>query len=386
MDTILYFQAAAKTSASDKIAGVLDVAAPAGIHVQAIEETPEAANVADLVEFWKPLGAVVDGGSLGTVDATAFGPLPVVFLSGDPDALPPGAALIRNDSAAIGRLAARELLETGFSDFAFVPNREARHWSDMRQGAFVEALRLNGRACRIMERPAASEAAVEWQRALRRFVVSLPRPCGLFAANDRTAADVLVAARFEGLSVPGDLAVLGVDNFEDLCESATPTLSSIEPDFRGGGRMAAQMLVAAVRSGGVFRGGRKRSFGPLRVVRRTSTRRLATSDKCVAEALDLVRREACSGLRAETVAALFPCSRRMADARFGRAAGRSILAEIHAVRLERAKRLLADTSMPLKILSDFCGFENPNSLRKFFLRETGVTMRTWRRNHARRGR
>ena len=105
------------------------------------------------------------------------------------------------------------------------------------------------------------------------------------------------------------------------------------------------------------------------------------SDKAVSDALDLIRREACNGLQAVRVAALFPCSRRQADNRFRRATGRSILEEIHAVQLERAKELLRNSSIQLKAISDFCVFTHPNSLRKFFLKATGMTMSAWRRRH-----
>ena len=67
----------------------------------------------------------------------------------------------------------------------------------------------------------------------------------------------------------------------------------------------------------------------------------------------------------------------MAEMRFKKAVGHSVLDEMHAVQLERAKHLLAGT-MPLKAISDFCGFENPNSLRKFFKAQTGMTMTVWR--------
>ena len=105
---------------------------------------------------------------------------------------------------------------------------------------------------------------------------------------------------------------------------------------------------------------------------------LFRSDKAVAAALDHIRREACNGLGSSRVAAMFPCSRRQADNRFRRATGRSILEEIHAVQLERAKQLLRDTSVQMKAISDFCGFTNPNSLRKFFKKETGTTLSEWR--------
>ena len=73
----------------------------------------------------------------------------------------------------------------------------------------------------------------------------------------------------------------------------------------------------------------------------------------------------------------------MAELRFRKAVGHSVLDEIHAVQLERAKQLL-DGTMPLKVISDFCGFENPNSLRKFFKSKTGMTMTAWRNQNGHR--
>ena len=68
----------------------------------------------------------------------------------------------------------------------------------------------------------------------------------------------------------------------------------------------------------------------------------------------------------------------MADIRFRRATGHSILDEIHAVQLERAQQLARNPNLPLKAISDFCGFTNPNSLRKFFRKATGTTLSAWR--------
>ena len=384
MDAILYFHEKGAFSAQDKLVGVREVADAFGVHVQVVDEAPDARRVADLADFWHPIGAVIDSGSLDRVNAATFGKVPTVFLSGKPDDLPRGAMCVRHDSAATARLAARELMETGCRHFAFVPSREPRRWSDERGAAFADAIRLNGLRCVRMERPvelSGGGGATAWLRTMRTFIRALPRPCGLFAANDATAAEVLGVARFEGLSVPKDLAVLGVDDFVPVCERTSPPLSSVRPDFRGAGRMAALMLLERTRNeagGGRRAEGLVRTFGPLGITRRASTRLPGVGDKCVAEALEKIRREACTGLRARDVAALFPCSRRRADARFRAAVGHSPLDEIHAVRLDRAKRLLAETDIPLKALADFCGFESPNALRKFFRAATGTTMRLWR--------
>ena len=148
--------------------------------------------------------------------------------------------------------------------------------------------------------------------------------------------------------------------------------------------LAAALLLeaaTAMRGNGAAPERRELAFGDLRVVSRASTRPLATHDPRVAEALLVIRREACAGLRPARVAALFPCSRRMADIRFRRATGRSIGEEIAAQRLEQVKRLLADPLRQIKVIGDFCGFADPASLRKFFRRETGMSLSAWRRVH-----
>ena len=381
MYPLLYFQPSTKTSAPEKLAGVRDIMARRGHAVQVIEERPTARLVRELWEFWHPIGAIVDcGGEYNDIDAQLFAERTVVFLGHNPDTLPPNCLLVSNDQAKTAQTAARELLSTGYGNFAFVHPPERKNWSLLRERGFVDALALNGKSCAVFAPCAARAHAVRWMSGLRRFLASLPRPCAVFAANDKTAESVLAAAALEGMSAPGDIAVMGVDNFAPICEHTSPPLSSIEPDFRRGGNLAAMMLIGAALSKGKWEGSRTQTFGPLRVVRRGSTRMLVQPDHHVSAALDLIRQESCAGLTAARVAALFPCSRRMADMRFRRSTGHTILDEIHAVQLERAKQLLSNGNLPLKVLSDFCGFGHPNSLRKFFLKATGMTMSAWR-NH-----
>ena len=379
MNIVLYFQPSAKTFAPEKLAGVRDIMERRHHQVQVIEENPTARLVDELWRFWNPVGAIIDcGGEYNDIDASVFGGRPVVFIGHNPDTLPKRFLLVSNDQRETARAAARELLATDYENFAFVHNADCTKWSTLRERGFAEALAINGRRCAVFRPSDASSGSVGWMKGLRRFLATLKKPCAVFAANDKTAEGVISAATLEGFSSPGDIAVMGVDNYEPICEHITPRLTSIEPDFRRGGRLAATMLLGLAMSKGKWRGRRLQTFGPLRVVRRASTHVLAVPDKAVSDALDLIRREACNGLQAVRVAQLFPCSRRQADNRFRRATGRSILEEIHAVQLERAKELLRDTSVQLKAISDFCGFTNPNSLRKFFLKATGMTMTAWR--------
>ncbi len=385
MDTILFFTIpTVRGGAQKQFVSAQMTAKSLGFHLQMVEYTPTVQVVRELVGLWHPIGVIVDcGGPWGEIDSGVFGRLPVVMLSHSPETLPPGTLSVRHDSAETGRTAARELLATGYRHFAYVPPFPQQYWSETRQRAFVETIRLHGFECRVMKSPGTWPSNPVWQRPVRAFLRSLPKPCALFAASDTIGTGVLAAARYCGIEVPGELIVLGVDNNEATCERTEPTLSSIEPDFRHAGELAVKALVGAVRRNGGDAGAPRHEwiYGDVRVVRRESTRLLASHDPFVNKALTHIRREALSGLRPAAVAALFPCSRRMADLRFRKAVGRSIGEEIHAVQLEEAQRLLADPTRQIKAIADFCGFGSPGSLRNFFRRETGMSITQWRRSH-----
>lgn len=383
MDVILYFRPANKSySKPEKLAGILEIAEKSHIHVQVIEETPEKSRVTKLINFWKCRGIIVEcGGRKETIDPHAFGTTPVVFFNHSLEALPKRCFAISHDSRSTGLLAARELLLNDMQNFAYIPAPSNPFWSQERRQGFAEALDLNGKRCTDYSWTGQFDNATERTRQLQEFLKRIPKPCAVFAANDAVAAEVITATRLSGIAIPDEIAILGVDNLPDVCEHTNPTLTSIEPDFRRGGNLAMLMLLAIMRDRHAFRGSRKRTFGDLRVVRRLSTKRLQRADPLVSQALNLIRREACKGLTAAEVVRLFPCSRRMADLRFSQAVGHTILDEIQSVRLERAKQLLLNSNQELKSISDFCGFKHPNSLRKFFLKETGMTLGAWRKAH-----
>ena len=379
MQTVLFFTTwSSRGGGRATNEGAVAEAARSGFHLQVVEREPTRALLRELRGLWRPVGAIVYcGGEWNDIDVRLFGSLPTVTIGHAPERPATRAVAVRDDAGAVGLAAARELLATGFRSFAFVPSPSRRHWSEERGRTFARAVRWHGLDCRTMETGGPGMSDTAWQRRLRGFLRSLPKPCALFAANDMLGAEVLAAARFEGIEVPGALAVLGVDDNVDICEHTEPTLSSIAPDFRRAGALAVRALAETLRGGG--EAGGVRTYGVLGTVRRASTRPLASHDAVVVAALALIRHEACAGLRPARVAALFPCSRRMADLRFRKAVGHSIGEEIHAVQLEEAMRLASDPGRQLKAIADFCGFGSPGSLRNFFRRETGMSLTAWRR-------
>ena len=386
MKVILYFQSPSKTSSSaEKLVGVREIAAKTDWHVQVVDTFTPTKRTRQLISFWKPAGIIVECGEL-TDDLsvfTGFKSTPIVFIDRDPATLPEGSFCVRHDSMTAGQEAAKELIMTGFENFAFVPFPGAWRWNDERRAGFLESLELNNHTCSIFQSRASDINLPAYVRELRSFLKRVPKPCAIFVANDHPAEKVITEARLLKLKIPEQLAILGVDDYEPICEHTRPRLSSVKPDFRRGGNLAALMLIAILRDGKKFRGDHVRKYGTLQIIRRESTRITPKPvDAEVDAALRLIRNEACSGLAAETVMRTFSCSRTLAAAKFRRATGHSILEEIHATQLERVKELLTYPEQQLKSISDFCGFKSANSLRKFFLRETGMTMTAWRRRSA----
>ena len=377
METVLYFQSPSKTSTPDKIAGARRHAAIANWHIQVLEELPSSKSVQALCEFWNPIGAIVEcGGGYQDINPDVF-KIPVVYLDRNPLTLPANVSCISHDSVATGRLAAKELLVAGHPNFAYVPYPQPRFWSEDRERGFVEALKLNGRDCAVFTGKGSLQS-ISWQKSLRKWIETIAKPCSIFAANDNVAAEILTAAAQSGFDIPRDIAVCGVDNFTPICEHSTPTLTSIQPDFMLAGELAARTLDDIIRRKKSNCNPIRLTFGPSDIIRRASTRTLPRYDPEVTAAMELIRRRACEGISATDVLTVFKCSRRMAEMRFRKITGRSILEEIQSVRLEKAKSLLTDSKMDMTAIASFCGFSAAKAFWKFFRQKTGVSPSQWR--------
>ena len=367
MKTVLYFQATGKVSARQKLEGVYSGSRRFGWNVQVVEPGTTERKAAELVRFWEPDGIIAECGSeQNHFNPRIFGKTPVVFLDRNPKTLDGSAFCVIHDSAATARIAARELLSLRLSSYAYVPWTERRFWSDEREAGFAAALRLNGHGYARFNGKARPSNVRALQKELGTWLTDLPKPVGIFAANDVMAAQVAAAAARNGLKIPDTIALVGVDNDELLCENTKPTISSVMPDFRSAGEKAAAML-ARIMANPRCRP-TSETFGPLRIVRRSSTNRSKRTDREVLAALDLIRREACNGLKARDVFACFPCTRRMAEIRFRAATGKSPLETIQDIRRAKAEELLRDPTRDRTAIANLCGYSSANALANFLRR------------------
>jgi LacI family transcriptional regulator len=297
--------------------------------------------------------------------------LPVIALDLRQDQLSPDNPLsqiseVCPDSPKAGRMAAEHLLAKGFEQFAFVAAPGDPLWSTRRRDGFIERLAEAGLPCDEYLLPR-SPRERQWSREqprMVRWLQSLPKPVGLMACDDDRGRQVLTACREADLQVPEDVAVIGVDNDEVLCDVSDPPLSSVALDTEKAGYEAAALLDGLMS--GRVRAPRRILVPPLFVVERRSTEVVALNDREVAMALRFIHDHAGQPISVKEVARDSQLSRRMLELRFRKAIGRTIHEEIQRVRLERAKRLLIETDLPMSDVAEAAGFAGASYFSKVF--------------------
>ena len=181
-----------------------------------------------------------------------------------------GLASVESDHRAIGRMARAFFESRGFANFGYC-GMPGIAFSDKRQDAFVDndthiftprqsMFRGKGdfytdRIDRLPDRP-----------ALKKWLLSLPKPIGVFCCNDLRAIQLEQVALECGLNVPKDVAILGVDNDTMLCSFAEVPLSSIRPNSFKVGYDAARILTRYIpcRRGSSWSGCRPSSCPSIR--------------------------------------------------------------------------------------------------------------------------
>ena len=386
MKTILYFQSTPSASGRAELEGAYRFAKSARWRLQVVrygnsgegwfflDNNGGRRGLAELISFWKAEGAIVDSGTIPmALKPEDFGKLPVVFL----DRIDSARALcVYSDSRAIAEAAARELLTINCASYAYFSWHEDLDWSLGRGEGFVRFLRLNGAECPVMkagDRPDGADAESETIR----WMSAAPKPLGVFAANDLVAERVIALAKKAKIRMPSDLAVVGVDNDRNICEHTSPTLTSIAPDHERAGFIAGELLAERIAHPRARLA--SRTFGVSSIIHRQSTNTFRRTDNRVDDALALIHRCACDGLKAADVVKAMGTSRRLAELRFREATGKSILEQIVSVRLERAQQLLRHTEDSVSEIARACGWTSAESLRRTFQAVFGQSPRAWRR-------
>lgn len=279
-----------------------------------------------------------------------------------------------SDHRAVGQRAVEHLVSRGLRHLAF-SGRQSDWYVAQRCQGFLDALRDAGIAePAFVHTPGPRGFA---RAGLHALFMAAPRPLGILGAHDFWARGLIKGAMECGLRVPEDVAVVGVDDDELICEMCPVPLSSVAVAAERIGFEAAAILHRLLQGETVDTG--PYLVPPKGVVVRQSSNTLAIEDQTVAAAIRFIRANADRPIAVEDVLDQINVSRRLLEQRFRTVLGRSPAAEIRRLRLEQAKQLLDTTDLPLTEVARRAGFTDVSFLGKSFRRHTGMTPTDYRR-------
>ncbi len=279
-----------------------------------------------------------------------------------------------------GQMAAKYLINKGFKNFAFCGYSDT-HWSVERMKSFSETVEQAHRKVAVYEQPM-SKVRRLWKNETDRmaeWLKSLPKPVGLMACSDDRSQHVLEACKIANLHVPEQIAIIGTDNDELLCELSNPTLSSVAFNLEKAGYEAARLLDELMD--GKPMEGQKIVAQPTSVITRQSTDILAIEDTDVAAAIRYIREHARSMIQVQDVVDATTISRRSLEQRFRKALNRSILDEVKRVHMDQIERMLVETNFSIKKICLSLGHNSVDNISRYFKQYTGLSPSEYRKKY-----
>ena len=277
-----------------------------------------------------------------------------------------------NDHAAEGRTAAEYFIERGYSHFAYVGTPEPIAWREARRKGFVSTLSKNGFSCRVFQlREQTSHRNFMFESGqLAKWLSKLPPQTALFAVHDERAQQVVSLADKAGISIPDRIAVLGVDDDELLCTTASPPISSIPVRAAETGYRFAKAL------DDLFHGRQQDSVVRTchtRVITRRSTDVSLIEDPFVSRAVAYMRQHLNESIGGQQLAYAANCSLRTLQIRMLAALGRTPKEQFAFLRRTEAVSLLTNTSISVNQIARTCGFCGSSHLGIHLKRHLGLT-------------
>jgi LacI family transcriptional regulator len=276
---------------------------------------------------------------------------------------------------------AEHFLSRGFSHFAYYSDSDNWSYEERGQG-FVAALKRADCECAWLpwyRAPEYRSGREQWQ-SKRRWLTAqlkrLPKPLGVFAANDEQALDVLDSAESAELAVPEQVAIIGAENYLLAPDAMHTPISSVDTNLETLGYRGAELLDDLMN-------GKKPPKAPLRVpaagiITRKSSDLLAVNHKGVANSLRFIWEHASEPISVKDLVGVAAMSRRGLHKAFLENVGRTPGQELQRVRIERAKRFLGEAEHKIEVVASMCGYQSANSFCVAFKQATGMSPKQYR--------
>lgn len=348
----------------------------------------------DRVNKWRGDGIIADFDNPKVVEFVQESHIAAVAVGGsyqDRQQYPKQIPYVATNNRTIARLGVEHFLSLGYQNLAFygIPSKPNNRWALERERAFFEFVKRPS----LLSIKTASKASElnyfsfrgslthyrGWERALEKLMAwleRLPKPVAIMAATDVRARQVFEACHLLEYKIPDQVAILGVDDDEIISDLTGRSLSSVRQGTETMGYTAAGILDRLVRGDRVA--AKVHMVEPVGIVQSRSTDYMATTDPLVRAALDFIKQNANQGIQATHVMKHLACSRTTIEQRFKKAINSTIHQEITKVQLGQVKQLLLKTTLPLKEISERCGYNTVQYMVMAFKKQLGITPTEYR--------
>ena len=275
----------------------------------------------------------------------------------------------------IGRIAADFFLHQHYDRYAFLGLKDII-WSEQRLEGFAD--RLGERDLSVAAYQA-DDVSREWTQ-ITAWLRALPKPVALFTCNDAMARHVTEICLSSGIRIPDELALLGVDDDEFLCNISYPSISSIRLDFEKQGWEIGRAIFEMVGRGQVWV--ERVPIEPVRIVERMSTRRQEIQDAYVKQIAAFFEDHYQEAFSLDEALAAIPLSRRAIEIRFKKEmAPMTMLSYLETLRISQFRRLLRTTDLSIKEAAARSGFSDSTNVARLFRKYEGCTPSQYRNDH-----
>ena len=265
----------------------------------------------------------------------------------------PGIVNISGDYALSGRICADYFIEKGVKSFAFF-GLHGFVWSDERRDSYFAQIRsrMPDASTSLLEKYDADEAWWYDLERITKWLRSLPKPVGILACDDQRAYYIMEASKLggEGMRIPNDIMVLGVDNDETVCQLTSPALSSLNQATEDAGYNAAKVIdqLLALPPSQRFKEVEDIVVRPTFITARSSTDAFIHGNPYISRMMYFISNNLSNHLSVNDVVDQVPMSRRLVESIFRQEVGISIYQYIIRARVERMKDLIVNGHSPLE--------------------------------------
>ncbi len=271
---------------------------------------------------------------------------------------------LTGDYIGTGRMAAQFFAKKKYKNFAFYGNKNALWSRERAEGYFSEIQKIGGNYY-YFETEVLNEE--DWNSShieLDAWLLSLPKPIGLFACDDSFALQVSEICKITNINIPNEISLLGVDNDELICNLSDPPISSIVLDVEKGGYEAGRLIHQLIKKE------KREPFNimvrPSRIELRQSTEKYNISNEYIAQVVDYIEKNFDTDIHIDTLTKKVPLSRRNLETKFKNELGVPIYQFLLNCRIEHYAYLLLTTDNSLLDIALECGFNDSKNISRIF--------------------